>query len=89
MFLRCATLQTPAGMQPEARSESAGPPSPERIRRFRVFAASWLVLSFFSVFAGEQSHALLVQPPFAVGAPAVRVLDPVLNPAPCMGSEAD
>lgn len=40
-------------VQPEARGEGYGPPSPERIRRFRTFAASWLLLSFLSIFAGK------------------------------------
>ncbi|KAL4448828.1 hypothetical protein ABPG77_007545 [Micractinium sp. CCAP 211/92] len=38
-------------VKPESRGEGYGPPSPERIRRFRTFAASWLLLSFLSIFA--------------------------------------
>lgn len=51
------SLPLPAGSQPQARSEGYGPPSPERIRRFRVFVVSWLLLSFLSIFAGEPAVA--------------------------------
>ena len=40
--------------QPEpADAAPEGPPSPDRMAKFRWFATWWLGLSFFSVFAGE------------------------------------
>ncbi len=42
----------PLAPQPEARDDSRGPPSPERIREFWVFAVSWLFLTFLIVMSG-------------------------------------
>jgi hypothetical protein len=38
-------------VKPEARDESRGPPSRERIREFWVFAVSWLFITFLIVFS--------------------------------------
>ena len=52
---RLPTCPCPARpQQPDALDESRGPPSAERIVRFRSFAHPWLLLSFFTVFAGAR-----------------------------------
>ncbi|KAI7837448.1 hypothetical protein COHA_008706 [Chlorella ohadii] len=38
-------------VKPEARDDSRGPPSPERVREFWVFAVSWLFLTFLIVMS--------------------------------------